>query len=110
MSRYLDRLCRALTERDAATIRALLDDPLAVSLPAVVRAEAAALAAQPANAARAPLQAFVFAHRMAQLMAAAGQPRPTPATQPMPANQPADERHETPRPSSGHRTRRATAA
>lgn len=67
---YLDSLCQALTARDPEAIRQLLDHPMAETLPASVREEAAALAAQPANATRAPLQAFVFAHAMAQLMAA----------------------------------------
>ena len=110
MSHYLDHLCRALTERDAATIRALLDDPLSASLPAIVRSEASALAAQPGNAARAPLQAFVFAHRMAQLMAGTVQPGPSPATTPTPRDLHADDRHDAPRSTSGHRARRATAA
>ena len=69
MLSFLDRLCRALTDRDAATIRQLLAHPMAATLPPAVRAEAAALADRPLNPARAPLHAFVFAHRMAQLMA-----------------------------------------
>ena len=70
MMSYLDSLCRALTARDPVAIQQLLDHPMAETLPASVREEAAALALQPANATRAPLRAFVFAHAMAQLMAA----------------------------------------
>ncbi len=110
MSAYLDRLCRALTDRDAAAIRTLLDEPSAASLPAAVRAEAAALAEQPSNSARAPLQAFVFAHRMAQLMVAAGAHGPTPDAPPMPRDHRIDERHEVARPAPSARARRATAA
>jgi hypothetical protein len=108
MSHYLDRLCGALTARDAAAIRQLLGDPLAASLPVTVRAEAAALAEHPDNPARAPLQAFVFAHRMAQLMAATGRPEPTTAQAPRDAR--VEERHEAARPPVERRTRRATAA
>ena len=67
---YLDSLCQALTARDSVAIQQLLDHPMAKTLPASVRDEAAGLATQPANASRAPLRAFVFAHAMAQLMAA----------------------------------------
>ncbi len=109
MHAYLDRLCRALTERDAVAIRELLSEPMADTLPVSVRAEATAFAAHPARDARAPLQAFVFAHRMAQLMAATGRPAPTSAPTPRPrSDEPLDAArpvHAAPRP-----TRRATAA
>jgi hypothetical protein len=79
---YLDRLCRALAARDPGAIRALLADPMAGTLPAAVRAEAEALARDPLREARAPLQAFVFAHRMAQLMAAVRPPAAASANAP----------------------------
>ena len=108
MSRYLDSLCHALTDRDAAAIRHLLGDPLAASLPAAVRLEAAALAEEPQNSARAPLQAFVFAHRMAQLMAPPGVREPS--TAPAPRDLRVDERQDAARPATNRRTQRATAA
>ena len=108
MSRYLDSLCRALTDRDAATIRHLLGDPLAATLPAAVRTEAASLAERPDNPARAPLQAFVFAHRMAQLMAPPGAREPT--TAPLPRDRRVDDRQDASRPATDRRTQRATAA
>lgn len=74
MLSFLDSLCMALTNRDAAAITQLLAHPLAATLPPAVRTEAAALAADPSNGTRTPLHAFVFAHRMAQLMAAVGTP------------------------------------
>lgn len=80
MLSYLDRLCRALAARDPGAIRALLADPMAGTLPAAVRAEAEALARDPLREARAPLQAFVFAHRMAQLMAVVRPPAAVSAT------------------------------
>ena len=74
MLSFLDCLCRALVNRDAAMIVALLADPRAAELPAPVRDEAAAVAADPDRTARAPLQAFVFAHRMAQLLSGTSRP------------------------------------
>lgn len=71
---FLDSLCMALTHRDAVAIAQLLAHPMAATLPPAVRAEALALAADPANTARTPLHAFVFAHRMAHLMAAVRTP------------------------------------
>ncbi len=109
MLSFLDSLCLALTNRDAAAIAQLLAHPMAATLPSAVRTEAAALAADPSNIARTPLHAFVFAHRMAQLMAAVGTPRGTPA--PAPRESPRDATTDWPRGGDhARRSSRATAA
>lgn len=107
MLSYLDRLCRALAARDPGAIRALLADPMAGTLPVAVRAEAEALARDPLREARAPLQAFVFAHRMAQLMAAVRPPAAASAVRPAAT---AEAAPAPPRVARRVTTRRATAA
>jgi hypothetical protein len=71
---FLDSLCTALVRRDGAEIQRLLGHPMASTLPVAVRREAAELAAAGAGAVRAPVQTLHFAHQMAHLMGAIGDP------------------------------------
>ena len=74
MMSFLDSLCTALGRRDGAEIRRLLDHPMASTLPAAVRREAAELAVAGPGAARAAIQTLHFAHQMAHLMGAIADP------------------------------------
>ena len=74
MMSFLDSLCTALVQRDGPEIRRLLDHPMASTLPAAVRREATELAAAGPGTARAAIQTLHFAHQMAHLMGAIGDP------------------------------------
>ena len=63
----LDALYRAITARDETRVWDLLDDPRASHLPAPIREEAVALAREPRNSFRAPLQLLRFHHMVVQL-------------------------------------------
>jgi len=74
MMSFLDSLCTALVQRDGPEIRRLLNHPMASTLPAAVRREATELAAAGSNTGRAAIQTLHFAHQMAHLMGAIGDP------------------------------------
>lgn len=64
----VERLHDAITSRDEATVRALLDMASASSVPRDVREEALVLVGLPTTSLRAPMQLLQFHHRLTQLM------------------------------------------
>jgi hypothetical protein len=67
---FLEALCRALAERDATTIRRLLEHPLAHALPRPVTDEANAILTGAVRDFVAPVQALRFYHQTAHLLGA----------------------------------------
>jgi hypothetical protein len=74
---FLEALCRALAERDATTIRRLLEHPLAHALPRAVTDEANAILSGNVPDFVAPVQALRFYHQTAHLLGAFATSEPT---------------------------------
>ena len=70
MLAFLEALCRALSDRDATTIRRLLDHPLAHALPRAVTDEANGILSGTVRDFVAPVHALRFYHQTAHLLGA----------------------------------------
>lgn len=105
---YLEELERAVLERNALRITALLRKRTATHLPRAVREELLAISRAPRDSLRAPVQFLRFQHRMTQL-ALGGEGLPTAQTElwsDAPASSGAARRHaeiERPAAASEHR-------
>lgn len=65
---YLADLYEAIQDRNELRVHLLLRAPVAGSIPVGVRDEALALVRLPMSSTRAPMQLFMFMHRMEQLI------------------------------------------